>query len=69
MFGKQIINKSQNEKTPFHPMSIYGVSKVFAYHTCVYYREAFGFMHLMEFYLIMSLKKRPNICYKKLFKL
>ncbi len=43
MFGKQIINKSQNEKTPFHPMSIYGVSKVFAYHTCVYYREAFGF--------------------------
>ena len=23
-------------------MSIYGVSKVFAYHTCVYYREAFG---------------------------
>ena len=42
MFGKQIINKSQNEKTPFHPMSIYGVSKVFAYHTCVYYREAFG---------------------------
>ena len=23
-------------------------------------------MHLMEFYLIMSLKKRPNICYKKI---
>ena len=23
-------------------MSIYGVSKVFAYHTSVYYREAFG---------------------------
>ncbi len=42
MFGKQNSNKSQNEKTPFHPMSIYGVSKVFAYHTCVYYREAFG---------------------------
>tara|TARA_B100000787_G_scaffold165149_1_gene148691 strand:+ start:2105 stop:3154 length:1050 start_codon:yes stop_codon:yes gene_type:complete len=42
MFGKQKINKSQNEKTSFHPMSIYGVSKVFAYHTSVYYREAFG---------------------------
>jgi len=42
MFGKQTKNKSQNEKTSFHPMSIYGVSKVFAYHTSVYYREAFG---------------------------
>ena len=42
MFGKQQSNKSQNEKTAFHPMSIYGVSKVFAYHTSVYYREAFG---------------------------
>ena len=42
MFGKQQKNKSQNEKTKFHPMSIYGVSKVFAYHASVYYREAFG---------------------------
>ena len=42
MFGKQKTNKSQNEKTSFHPMSIYGVSKVFAYHTSVYYRESFG---------------------------
>ena len=42
MFGKQQSNKSQNEKTTFHPMSIYGVSKVFAYNTSVYYREAFG---------------------------
>ena len=38
MFGKQSYNKSQNENTPFHPMSIYGVSKVFAFHTSVYYR-------------------------------
>ena len=42
MFGKQISGKSQNEKTPFHPMSIYGVSKVFAFHASVYYREAYG---------------------------
>ncbi len=42
MFGKQTKGKSQNEKTPFHPMSIYGVSKVFSYHTTIYYREAFG---------------------------
>ena len=42
MFGRQKKNISQNEKTPFHPMSIYGVSKVFAFHTSVYYREAYG---------------------------
>ena len=42
MFGKQSYNKSHNENTPFHPMSIYGVSKVFAFHTSVYYREAYG---------------------------
>ena len=43
MFGKQKSKKSQNENTKFHPMSIYGVSKVFAYHTTVFYREAYGF--------------------------
>ena len=42
MFGKQIKNTSQNEKTQFHPMSIYAVSKVFAYHATVLYREAYG---------------------------
>ena len=42
MFGKQKKGVSQNEYTPFHPMSIYGVSKVFSYHTTVFYREAFG---------------------------
>ena len=33
MFG--LVNKktSLNEKTPFHPRSIYGVSKVFAFHS------------------------------------
>ena len=41
MFGKQNNKKSQNENTKFHPMSIYGVSKVFAYHTTVFYREYF----------------------------
>tara|TARA_A100001011_G_scaffold390546_1_gene474218 strand:- start:4428 stop:5477 length:1050 start_codon:yes stop_codon:yes gene_type:complete len=42
MYGSQPKNKSQNENTKFHPMSIYGVSKVFAYHTTVFYREAYG---------------------------
>lgn len=42
MYG--LVNKknSLNEKTPFHPRSVYGVSKVFAYHTTVHYREAYG---------------------------
>jgi len=32
----------QNENTPFHPRSPYGCAKVFAYHTTVNYREAYG---------------------------
>ena len=32
----------QNEPTPFHPRSPYGVSKVFAYWSTVNYREAYG---------------------------
>ena len=32
----------QNEETPFHPRSPYGVSKTFAYWITVNYREAYG---------------------------
>ena len=32
----------QNEKTPFNPRSPYAVSKVFAHHMMVNYREAYG---------------------------
>jgi GDPmannose 4,6-dehydratase len=32
----------QNEDTPFHPRSPYGVAKVFGYWTTVNYREAYG---------------------------
>mgnify|MGYP001322550535 CR=1 FL=1 len=42
MFGKVKNKKSINETTPFHPRSMYGVAKVFAYHTTVHYREAYG---------------------------
>tara|TARA_B100000963_G_scaffold223505_1_gene194896 strand:+ start:1659 stop:2705 length:1047 start_codon:yes stop_codon:yes gene_type:complete len=42
MYGLVKNRKSLNEKTPFHPRSIYGVSKVFAYHATVHYREAYG---------------------------
>ncbi len=40
MFGAA--TPPQNEKTPFHPRSPYGVAKVFAYWTTVNYREAYG---------------------------
>ena len=41
MFGKAI-KKPQNELTPFNPRSIYAISKVFAHHTSINYREAYG---------------------------
>ncbi len=42
MFGKQKSNIPQNESTKFYPMSVYGVSKVFAHNTTILYREAYG---------------------------
>ena len=41
MFGK-VIETPQSETTPFYPRSPYACAKVFAYHTTVNYREAFG---------------------------
>jgi GDPmannose 4,6-dehydratase len=43
MFG-QIQSERQDEGTPFHPRSPYGVSKLFAHWSTVNYRESFG-MH------------------------
>jgi GDPmannose 4,6-dehydratase len=40
MFG--LAPAPQNEQTPFHPRSPYASAKVFAYHTTVNYREAYG---------------------------
>jgi GDPmannose 4,6-dehydratase len=40
MFGK-VRETPQNEQTPFHPRSPYGVAKTFAHYTCVNYREAY----------------------------
>jgi GDPmannose 4,6-dehydratase len=42
MYGLVKKKKSLDEATPFHPRSIYGVSKVFAFHAAVHYREAYG---------------------------
>lgn len=41
MFGLTATSP-QNESTPFHPRSPYAVSKVFAHHAVVNYREAHG---------------------------
>ncbi len=41
MFGK-VVETPQTETTPFYPRSPYACAKVFAYHTTVNYREAYG---------------------------
>jgi len=41
MFGK-VRETPQNEKTPFHPRSPYGVAKVFGHYMTVNYRESYG---------------------------
>ena len=40
MFGSTA--PPQNERSPFHPRSPYACAKVFAYHSVVNYREAYG---------------------------
>src|SRR3990167_10040803 len=41
MFGK-VKETPQNEKTPFHPRSPYGVAKVYGYWITINYRESYG---------------------------
>jgi GDPmannose 4,6-dehydratase len=41
MFGK-VRETPQNEKTPFHPRSPYGVAKVYGHFITVNYRESYG---------------------------
>jgi GDPmannose 4,6-dehydratase len=41
MFGK-VVETPQTETTPFYPRSPYACAKVFAYHTTINYREAYG---------------------------
>ncbi len=41
MFGK-VRETPQNERTPFHPRSPYGVAKVYGHHITVNYRESYG---------------------------
>ena len=41
MYGK-VQSKPQNEKTPFYPISPYGVAKQYAHWITIVYREAYG---------------------------
>ncbi len=41
MFG-HVESEPQDENTPFHPRSPYGVAKVYGYWACVNYREAYS---------------------------
>ena len=41
MYGK-VQSKPQNEKTPFYPISPYGVAKQYAHWITIIYREAYG---------------------------
>jgi GDPmannose 4,6-dehydratase len=41
MYGK-VREVPQNEKTPFHPRSPYGVAKVYGHYITVNYRESYG---------------------------
>ena len=41
MFGHVTV-EPQDETTPFHPRSPYGVAKVYAYWACINYREAYS---------------------------
>jgi len=41
MFG-QVAETPQSEKTPFHPRSPYGCSKVYSYYITINYRESYG---------------------------
>jgi GDPmannose 4,6-dehydratase len=42
MFGLQHTNGYQDENTPFHPRSPYGIAKVYAYWMTVNFRESYG---------------------------
>ncbi len=67
MFGKVNKKNNINELTPFHPRSVYGISKVFAYHTAVHYREAYGiFASNGILFNHESPRRGPNFVTKKI---
>ena len=66
MYGKAQ-KKPQNELTPFSPRSIYAISKIFAHHTFINYREAFGiFASTGILFNHESPRRGPNFVTKKI---
>ena len=53
MFGK-VLNRVQNEQTPFYPRSPYGVAKVYAHWITKNYREAYNIFASNGISLIMK---------------
>src|SRR5438094_6305083 len=58
MYGK-VRETPQNELTPFHPRSPYGVAKVFGHHMTVNYRESYG-LHASSGILFNHESVMPN---------
>ena len=65
MYGLLEKKRSLNELTPFHPRSVYGISKVFAFHTAVHYREAYGIFAANGILFNHESQERSNICHQK----
>jgi len=53
MFGN-VKETPQNENTPFHPRSPYGISKMAGFELTRNYREAYSLFALLEFYSTMN---------------
>jgi GDPmannose 4,6-dehydratase len=67
MFGSVKTKKPINEKTPFHPRSMYGVAKAFAHHTTIHYREAYNiFACTGILFNHESPRRGPNFVTKKI---
>ena len=64
MFGKS--KPPQNEKTLFQPRSVYAISKVFAYHCVIHYREAYGVHASNGILFNHESPRRCKFCYKKI---
>ena len=60
MFGK-VREVPQNEATPFHPRSPYGVAKAFGHYTTVNYRESYDMLPAREYSSIMNRRARPGV--------
>ena len=65
LFGGIPGTEPQNELTPFYPKSPYGAAKLYAYWVTVNYRESYGLLHAMGFYLIMSHQEEVKLLLPK----